>query len=123
MSLFTRSLNRFGGSSSEGVPPNEQNITYRKKISAVSTSLQGDDGNLFFLYESFEILIKHISGLVAASPRNCYARNNVISHRRRVFDEPDGATMSSPARTPVEQRAAEIRRMNSQTEANLHKER
>ncbi|CCD65753.1 Calponin-homology (CH) domain-containing protein [Caenorhabditis elegans] len=105
MSLFTRSLNRFGGSSSEGVPPNEQNITYRKKISAVSTSLQGDDG------------------LVAASPRNCYARNNVISHRRRVFDEPDGATMSSPARTPVEQRAAEIRRMNSQTEANLHKER
>ncbi|CAL2037363.1 unnamed protein product [Caenorhabditis brenneri] len=106
MSLFSRSLNRFTGTASETGPPvNEQNITYRKKLSTVSTSLKGDDGP------------------VAESPRNLYTRPNVVPLRRKVFDESDGAMMStSSGQTPVELKAAEIRRMNSKKEASLKKE-
>lgn len=106
MSLFSRSLNRFTGTNSESGPPvNEQNITYRKKLSTVSTSLKGDDGP------------------VAESPRNLYTRPNMVPLRRKVFDESDGATLStSSGQTPVELKAAEIRRMNSQKEALWKKE-
>lgn len=55
-------------------------------------------------------------GLVAASPRNCYSRNNVLPLRRRVFDESDGATMSTSGQTPIEKKATEIRRMNTKKE-------
>uniref|UniRef100_A0A1I7TEK2 Calponin-homology (CH) domain-containing protein n=1 Tax=Caenorhabditis tropicalis TaxID=1561998 RepID=A0A1I7TEK2_9PELO len=104
MSLFARSLNRFTGTPSDGgVPPNEQNITYRKKISAVSTSLGGD-------------------GPVAESPRNLYTRQNVVLPRRKVFDETDGAMMSTTGRTPVELKAAEIRLKNIKNEVLLKKE-
>lgn len=105
MSIFTRPLNRFTKTPSEVVPPaNEQNITYRKKISAVSTSLQGDDD------------------FVAASPRNCYTRSNVVPQRRRIFEEADGAGMSSSGKTPIEQKAFEIRRTQSKKETIERKE-
>lgn len=105
MSIFTRPLNRFTKTTSEGVPPaNEQNITYRKKISAVSTSLQGDDD------------------FVAASPRNCYTRSNLVPQRRRIFEEADGAGMSSSGKTPIEQKAFEIRRTQSKKETIERKE-
>ncbi|ULU00883.1 hypothetical protein L3Y34_001361 [Caenorhabditis briggsae] len=105
MSIFTRPLNRLT-KTSEVVPPmNEQNITHRKKLSTVSTSLQGDDG------------------FVAASPRNCYTRSNIVPLRRRVYEEIDGAAMSSRSgSTPIEQKALEIRRTQSKKETVQHRE-
>ncbi|CAI5445970.1 unnamed protein product [Caenorhabditis angaria] len=95
MSLFTRSYNRFTGGSSTGsgsssTSRNEQNITHRKKLSAVSTSINGDDG------------------MVAASPRN----RNPPRHLKIAQDETDGARISTNLveSTPVEQKAAELRK-------------
>lgn len=99
-------MNQFTSLSSKPVMlTNEQNITLRKKISMVSTSLKGDDGQS-----------------VAASPRNCYSRNHVAPLRRRVYDEADGAAMSISEQTPIEQKATEIRRMNSKKEKIGRKE-
>ncbi|CAB3403513.1 unnamed protein product [Caenorhabditis bovis] len=57
---------------------NENNITHRKKLSAVSRSMTGDDA------------------VVTASPRNCYQRSTVSPLRTRTasMDESDGARLS-----------------------------
>ncbi|KAF1761738.1 hypothetical protein GCK72_009994 [Caenorhabditis remanei] len=99
-------MNRFTGMSSKPITPvNEQNITFRKKISMVSTLLQGSDGQP-----------------VASSPRNCYSRQNVAPLRRHMYNEADGGAISTSEQTPIEQKATEIRRMNNKKEASGRKE-